>query len=88
MDGVGTFLSSVCSRVVLSRAQDPPGVGVGRVMEAKDPGVCSGPWPPGDFMDEELEEGTKRFVEHARELARRRSEERPWDELDPDDDAG
>ena len=34
-------------------------------------------------MDEELEEGTKRFVEHARELARRRAEERPWeDELD------
>lgn len=31
-------------------------------------------------MDEELEEGTRRFLEHARELARRRSEERPWDE--------
>ena len=30
-------------------------------------------------MDEELEEGTKRFLEHARELARRRSEERPWE---------
>ncbi len=57
-------------------------------MEANDPDVCSGPWPPGDFMDEELEAGTKRFVEHARELARRRSEERPWDELEGDDDAG
>jgi hypothetical protein len=31
-------------------------------------------------MDEELEEGTRRFLEYARELARRRSEERPWDE--------
>jgi hypothetical protein len=31
-------------------------------------------------MDDELEEGTKRFLEHARELARRRAEDRPWDE--------
>ena len=31
-------------------------------------------------MDEELEEGTRRFLEYARELARRRSEERPWDD--------
>jgi hypothetical protein len=49
-------------------------------MEAKDSEDFSGPWPPGDFMDEELEEGTKRFIEAARKLARRRAEERPWDE--------
>ena len=49
-------------------------------MEANDSEDDSGPWPPGDFMDEELEEGTKRFIEDARKLARRRAEERPWDE--------
>ena len=37
--------------------------------------------PPGHFMEEEHEADTKRFVEHARELARRRAEE-PF----PDDD--
>ena len=49
-------------------------------MEAHERDDDSGPWPPGDFLDEELEAGTRRFVEEARELARRRSEERPWDE--------
>jgi hypothetical protein len=48
-------------------------------MEANESEDPSDPGPPGDFMDEELEEGTKRFLEHARELARRRSEERPWE---------
>lgn len=37
-------------------------------------------WPPGQFMDEAIEADTKRFVEDARELARRRAEERPWAE--------
>ena len=49
-------------------------------MEANESADQSDQGPPGDFMDEELEEGTRRFLEHARELARRRSEERPWDE--------
>jgi hypothetical protein len=49
-------------------------------MEASESEGPSGSGPPGDFIDEELEEGTKRFLEHARELARRRSEEPPWDE--------
>jgi hypothetical protein len=38
-------------------------------------------------MDDELEEGTRRFVEHARELARRRAEERPWEEPEADDES-
>jgi hypothetical protein len=42
----------------------------------------SEPWPPGQFMDEEIEADTKRFVEEARELARRRTQERPWEEGD------
>jgi hypothetical protein len=42
----------------------------------------SKPWPPGQFMDAEIEADTKRFVEEARELARRRVEERPWEEDD------
>jgi hypothetical protein len=33
--------------------------------------------PPGQFMEEAHEADTKRFVEQARELARRRAEERP-----------
>lgn len=37
-------------------------------------------WPPGQFMDEGIEADTKRFVEEARELARRRARERPWEE--------
>jgi hypothetical protein len=37
-------------------------------------------WPPGQFMDEAIEADTKRFLEQARELARRRAEERPWEE--------
>jgi hypothetical protein len=37
-------------------------------------------WPPGQFMDEGIEADTRRFVEEARELARRRAEERPWEE--------
>ena len=37
--------------------------------------------PPGHFMEESYETDTKRFVEQARELARRRAAERPaWDE--------
>ena len=37
--------------------------------------------PPGQFMEEAHEADTKRFVEQARELARRRAEEPPaWDE--------
>ena len=37
--------------------------------------------PPGQFMEESHEADTKRFVEQARELARRRAQERPaWDE--------
>ncbi len=37
--------------------------------------------PPGQFMEETHEADTKRFVEQARELARRRAQERPaWDE--------
>jgi hypothetical protein len=37
--------------------------------------------PPGQFMEEAHEADTKRFVEQARRLARRRAEERPaWDE--------
>jgi hypothetical protein len=37
--------------------------------------------PPGQFMEESHEADTKRFVEQARRLARRRAEERPaWDE--------
>jgi hypothetical protein len=37
--------------------------------------------PPGQFMDNAHEADTKRFVEQARRLARRRAEERPaWDE--------
>jgi hypothetical protein len=55
-------------------------------MEAKD-SDDSGPWPPGDFMDDELEEGTRRFLEHARELARRRAEERPWEDAPGADDS-
>jgi hypothetical protein len=33
--------------------------------------------PPGQFMKKAYEADTKRFVEQARELARRRAEERP-----------
>ena len=33
--------------------------------------------PPGHFMEETYEADTKRFVEEARELARRRARERP-----------
>ena len=41
--------------------------------------------PPGYFMEETYEADTKRFVEQARELARRRARERPaWDEVDGD----
>jgi hypothetical protein len=37
--------------------------------------------PPGQFMEKAHEADTKRFVEQARELARRRAQERPsWDE--------
>jgi hypothetical protein len=37
--------------------------------------------PPGQFMEYAHEADTKRFVEQARELARRRAEEPPvWDE--------
>jgi hypothetical protein len=55
-------------------------------MEANESEDPSDSGPPGDFMDEELEEATRRFLEHARELARRRSGERPWDdELAGDD---
>ena len=37
--------------------------------------------PPGQFMEEAYEADTKRFVEQARELARRRAEEPPaWNE--------
>jgi hypothetical protein len=39
-------------------------------------------WPPGEFLDEDQQEDTKRFVEAARRLARRRAEERPWEELE------
>jgi hypothetical protein len=38
-------------------------------------------------MDDELEEGTRRFLEHARELARRRAEERPWEDAPGADDS-
>lgn len=40
------------------------------------------PRPPGEFLDEAHEEATKRFVEAARALARRRAEEAPWEELE------
>jgi hypothetical protein len=33
--------------------------------------------PPGHFMEETYEADTKRFVEEARELARRRGRKRP-----------
>lgn len=33
--------------------------------------------PPGHFMEETYEADTKRFVEEARELARRRARDRP-----------
>lgn len=36
--------------------------------------------PPGQFMEEVHEADTKRFVEQARELARRRAEKPPADE--------
>jgi hypothetical protein len=37
--------------------------------------------PPGQFMEKAHEADTKRFVEQARKLARRRAEEHPaWDE--------
>ncbi|MBA3384848.1 MAG: hypothetical protein H0T20_09375 [Actinobacteria bacterium] len=37
--------------------------------------------PPGQFMEKAHEADTKCFVEQTRELARRRTEERPaWDE--------
>ena len=37
--------------------------------------------PPGQFMDNAHEADTKRFVDQARELARRRAEEpSAWDE--------
>jgi hypothetical protein len=37
--------------------------------------------PPGQFMEDAHEADTKRFVEEARELARRRAEEPPaWEE--------
>lgn len=40
--------------------------------------------PPGHFMEKTYEADTKRFVEQARELARRRARERPaWDEDEP-----
>ena len=37
-------------------------------------------WPPGQFMNEGIEADTRRFVEEARELARRPAKERPWEE--------
>jgi hypothetical protein len=40
------------------------------------------PWPPGEFLDERQQEDTKRFVEAARKLAQRRTEERPWEDLE------
>lgn len=40
--------------------------------------------PPGQFMEEAHEADTKRFVEEARERARRRAEEPPpWDDDQP-----
>jgi hypothetical protein len=60
--------------------QERAGVGVLSDVEAddRDPDPEK---PPGQFMEEAYEADTKRFVEQARELARRRAEERPtWDE--------
>jgi hypothetical protein len=49
-------------------------------VEPNDPKECPDK-PPGQFMEEAHEADTKRFVEQARELARRRAQERPaWDE--------
>jgi hypothetical protein len=50
--------------------------------EDDDPTDDAESWPPGHFMDAEIEADTKRFVQEARELARRRAEERPWEEDD------
>ena len=33
------------------------------------------PWPPGEFVDDEQQEATKRFVEEALTLAERRARE-------------
>ena len=40
--------------------------------------------PPGQFMEEAHEADTKRFVEQARQLARRRAEEPPASGEDED----
>ena len=63
-----------------SGAQDGARAGVPSHVEAND---CDErpEKPPGQFMEEAHEADTKRFVEQARELARRRAQERPpWDE--------
>jgi hypothetical protein len=62
------------------RAQDPPLAGVLCAVEP-DKREERPDKPPGQFMEEAHEADTKRFVEQARELARRRAQERPaWDE--------
>jgi hypothetical protein len=48
--------------------------------EDKENGGEPEPRPPGQFMDERIEADTRRFLEQARELARRRARERPWEE--------
>jgi hypothetical protein len=62
------------------RAQDRARVGVLSDVEGDDRDEPSAK-PPGQFLENAHEADTKRFVEQARELARRRAEEPPaWDE--------
>ena len=64
----------------ISMPQDRPLVGVPCHVEGNDRDERPEK-PPGQFMEEAHEADTKRFVEQARELARRRAQERPpWDE--------
>ena len=64
----------------ISMPQDRPPIGVRSDVENHEPDERPEK-PPGHFMEETYETDTKRFVEQARELARRRAAERPaWDE--------
>jgi hypothetical protein len=49
-------------------------------LEDDDGGADAERWPPGQFMSESIEADTKRFLEEARELARRRADELPPEE--------
>jgi hypothetical protein len=63
-------------------AQDPTTKGVVCCVESEDDDreEDAERWPPGQFMDESIEADTRRFLEEARELARRRAEELPPEE--------